>query len=114
MSVDAALQAALQPLAKPVFPHFYTGDALEYITTNYTVLPQVFADRAPRAARYLVQVHYFLPHKENPNAMIQSISRALFDAAFTWPSVVDATDREGQHYVLECEYADGGGYYGAG
>ena len=33
-------------------------------------------------------------------------------AGFTWPQVTDATDAEGQHWVLECEYADGGGLYG--
>lgn len=113
MSVDEALQTALQPLYPGlVFPQLYTGEELEYLVTNYTVLPQVFAERAPRAARYLVQVHYYLPHKQNPNPGKLRISRALFEAGFTWPDIQDATDREGQHYVLECEFVNGGGYYG--
>lgn len=112
MSVDSTLQTALAPMGIPVSPNLYKGSALEYITTNYNVLPEVFADRAPNAARYLVQVHYLLPTGKNPNPMIGDISNALWYAGFTWPSVVNASDDEGQHYVFECEYADGGSRYG--
>ena len=111
-NVDNALQTALQSLGLPVYPVLYTGGELEYIVTNHTAIPAVYAERAPRAARHLVTVRYFLPWKKNPNPMILQISRALFDAGFTWPSVTDASDNEGQTYALECEYANGGGYYG--
>ena len=111
-SVDDALQAALQPLGLPVFPVLYTGDEKEYIVTNHTDLPQVFAERMPAAARHLVTVRYFLPWKHNPNPMILQISRALSDAGFTWPSVTEASDNEGQCYALECEYANAGGAHG--
>lgn len=112
MSVDSKLQTALTPLGVPVSPNLYQGEAIEYITTNYNTLPEVFADRAPNAARYIVQVHYMLPTGKNPNSMIGQISSALWSAGFTWPSVVNAADDDGQHYVLECEYADGGSRYG--
>lgn len=112
MSVDSVLSAALETvLPGAAFPNLYTGGLLNYAVWNYTELPQVFAERAPRAARYLVQVHYYLPHKENPNPGKLALQRALFAAGCTWPSIVPANDAEGQHYVLECEYADGGGYY---
>ena len=35
-----------------------------------------------------------------------------FDEGFTWPIPIDATDADGQHWTLECEYTDGGGFYG--
>ena len=100
------------PTGIPVSPNIYTGDELEYIVTNYSTIPEVYADRAPHAARYVVQVHYLLPHGQNPNTMLQGLSRALWEQGFTWPGIVNAGDSDGQHYVLECEYADGGGYYG--
>lgn len=107
--LDAAL-SALYPGA--VFPIVYTGPLLRYVVWNYDVQPSVWAERAPHAARYLVQVHLYLPHKEDPRTQLLAIQRALFDARFTWPEITDASDAEGQHWVFECEYADGGGYYG--
>ena len=112
MSVDQALTAALAQLGIPHAPNLYTGEETEYITTNYQIIPEVYAERAPRAARYLVQVHYYRPQGENPNATVQAIGRALWNQGFTWPAVENASDESGQHYVLECEYVNGGGFYG--
>lgn len=107
------LQGALETvLPGAVFPIVYTGGLTEYIVWNYNVLPAVWAEHAPQAARYLVQVHYYLPHKQEPREKLLSLQSALFNADFTWPNLTDAADAEGQHWVLECEYADGGGYYG--
>lgn len=114
MSVEmtTALQAACESvLPGAVFPNVYTGPLLRYVVWNYDEIPAVFAERAPRASRYLVQVHFYLPHKEEPLTGIQALRRALFDRQFTWPSLTDASDGDGQHYVLECQYADGGGFY---
>lgn len=93
------------------FPNAYTGGLLEYAVWNYSEIPTVFADRAPHAARYLIQVHHYLPHKINPNTIKRQLQRALFAAGCTWPNVVNASDADGQHYVFECEWCDGGGYY---
>lgn len=109
MTTDAAIKAALTML--PVYPNYYTGEDLEYIVYNYTALPQVYAERLPAAARYLVQVHLYLPHKKNPNALKVQISRALSEHGFTWPSITNGSDGDGQHYVFECEYANAGGVY---
>ena len=111
MSVDTALQTSLASLGLPVSPNIYRGQATEYIVTNYTTIPEVYAERVAHAARYLVQVHYLLPHGENPNETLADIAKALSSGGFTWASVTNASDDEGQHYVLECEYADGGAYY---
>lgn len=112
-NVDDALQAALQPLFPDrVFPNRYTGDALEYVTTNQTTIPEVHAESVGRAARYLVQVHYYCPNKYNPNPAKISISQALILAGFTTPTITPAHENEGQHWVLECEFANGGAWYG--
>lgn len=112
-NTDEALAAALDPLfPDKVFPNAYTGSAVEYIVYNYTTLPQVFGEGLPAAARYLVQVHYYLPPKKNPNLGKLQISQALKDQGFTWPDIENASDSEGQHYVFECEYVNAGGVYG--
>lgn len=110
--IDARLQAALRPSALPVFPNLYTGPELEYIVTNYSALQVLHAGDKPNAARYLTQVHYYLPHKKNPNPMLETLCKTLFDAGFTAPSITSASDANGQHYVLECETWDGGFGYG--
>ena len=110
--IDSRLQSALRPLGLPVFPNLYTGDDLEYIVTNSAVIPALPAGDRPHAARYLVQVHYYLPHKQNPNEMLEQLCAALFAARFTAPSIQNAADANGQHYVLECEGWDGGVDYG--
>lgn len=111
MNTDNAIKAALEGVL-PLFPNQYTGNELEYLVYNYSTIPDVFAEGVPHAARYFVQVHLYLPTKRNPNALKLQISRALHDAGFTWPSIENASDREGQHYTFECYYTNGGGFYG--
>ena len=107
------LNAALtEVFPDAVFPQLYSGPLPEYVVWNYSAFPALWAEGAPQAARYLVQVHLYLPHKKNPHAAILALSEAIFAAGITWPSVTDASDAEGQHWVLEGEYADGGGLYG--
>lgn len=112
MSVDAALQTALKPLGLPVFPNRYTGDALEYLVTWWTMLPEVHSGDRANAARYLVTVGYYLPDKQNPNGMLEQICTALAAADFTCPSVTPVDETRGQHWTIECEYCDGGFAYG--
>lgn len=111
--VSVALQQTLEAIMPgAVFPHVYTGPMKRYAVWNYEAIPTVWAEGVPQAAVYLVQAHLYLPHPENPHALILKLEKGLFDAGFTWPSLTDASDEDGQHWVLECEYADGGGYYG--
>lgn len=112
MSCDSALQTALRPLGLPVYPNKYTGQVLEYIVTNYTALGAAHGGDFAQAARYLVQVHYYLPDKKNPNPMLDRLRLALAAADFTSPDVIPAHSEHGQHYTLECEYCDGGVDYG--
>jgi hypothetical protein len=119
MSCAEALQTALKPLGLPVYPNKYTGPELEYIVTNYTTLGSAHGGDFAQAARYLVQVHYYLPDKQNPHETLEAICRALVDADFTCPEVIDVDDAapslnnaHGSHWLIECEFADGGYRYG--
>lgn len=111
MSCDEAINDAFGEIL-PLFPNVYTGEDLRYLVYNYFVIPQVYAEHVAHAARYSVQLHLYLPHKENPNAVKLAIINACVAAGFTFPSMTNASDKEGQHYVFEFEYANGGGFYG--
>ena len=113
MNTNVALKKALDPLLPgKTAPIEYTGKSLEYITWNHSMIPDVFADGTAHAARYFVQVHYFLPNGKNPDPMKVKICQALVNADFTCPSITDANEAAGQHYVFECEYCNAGPMYG--
>ena len=106
------LMGAIGPLfPDAVFPQVYTGPLVRYVVWNYDVLPRVWAEGIPHAARYLVMVHYYLPHGEDPRGAILGLQRALSNAGFTWPSLTDATDSDGQHWVLECDVSKCPGFF---
>lgn len=107
MSVNRTIKCAIEPIVPVCVPDIYTGNATEYCTFNYTELPANFGDNKPNAIRYLVQVHWLSPSGVNPATKKKKIKNALYDADFTYPVVVNATDADGQHYVFECEYVDG-------
>lgn len=111
MSCDEAINSAFGEIL-PLFPNVYTGEELRYLVYNYYVIPQVYAEATAHAACYSVQLHLYLPHKENPNTLKIAIISACVVGGFTFPSMTNASDKEGQHYVFEFEYANGGGYYG--
>lgn len=107
MSIDSAIRNAITPIIPIVKPNVYTGSETEYCVFNYTELPTLHGDNSPHAIRYLVQVHWFLPTGTNPNAKKKQIKNALMNAGFTYPSVINASDGDGQHFVFECQYVDG-------
>lgn len=106
-TIDEKLLRVLSAIVPDAAPNLFDGDALEYITWTYSTIPVIFAESRPHAARYLVSVHWFLPHGTNPNGKKLQICQGLHDAGFTYPSITNASDKLDQHYVFECEYADG-------
>ena len=106
MNLDERIRTALDGVCDVIVPQVYTGDAKEYVVFNYSEYPLVFADDEPQTVGYSVQVHLFMPLKVNPNTQKESIKIALFTAGFTYPSIQDVTDEDGQHYVAETTYSE--------
>ena len=106
MNLDARIKTALAGICSVTVPQVYTGDATEYIVFNYSEYPLEFADNAPHTVGYSIQVHLFMPLKANPNTMKNNIQNALFTAGFSYPSIQDVTDEEGQHYVFMSTYEE--------
>jgi len=106
MNLDERIRTALTDICDVIVPQVYTGDAQEYIVFNYSEYPLEFADNAPHTVGYSIQVHLFMPLKANPNTMKNNIQNALFTAGFSYPSIQDVTDEEGQHYVFQTTFEE--------
>lgn len=111
VSVEARIVAALSPFGDPVEKSLLYAAANKRPRRYYTFIVQSFGDAygddEPGCERWLAQVHLFAPLAENCILRAAQTKKALFEAGFTWPSMVDATDQDGQHYVFECETAAG-------
>ena len=107
MTLNEKIIAVVSPIVPVCVPDILATEAGEtpperYCTFNYTELPDGIGDNCAALTRALVQVHYFAPLK----ASTLTVRRALRDAIaavddFTLPSIENATDETGQHYVLE-------------
>lgn len=121
MTVNEALRGAILPLVPVCEPDRYDGDAKEYCTFVYDDQPEVFAEGRPHCIRQLVVLNWYAPRDMDPLQKKRQICRALKNAGFTWPYVQNATDGAGyanpftqastntlvQHFIFECEWADG-------
>ena len=106
--LDNKIKTAVEPLVAECVPGLYTGEAEEYCTFNCTEIPSAFGDNRPHAVRYLVQLHWFLPLKRRPYPKKKALRRALMAVrGFAAPTITDATDGDGQHYVYELEAVHG-------
>lgn len=108
MSINSTLKAALEPVA-PAEADVYEGKARVYITFGYSSVPADFGDDEPSHERFLVHAHLFAPVGENTLSKRRAIKKALAAAGTTWPSYENASDKNGQHHVFECEIADAAG-----
>ena len=81
----------------------------EYIVYQYDEAGILYAEDRPRMILCRLMVHLFLPTGQNPRSLKRRIREALHDAGGTWPAVINANDREGQHYIFECEMLEGNG-----
>lgn len=107
MTIDERIQTMLYGLEDTIAPNVYTGSATEYLVYNYYTGGAVYAERRPRALVYSVMVHLYLPQGQSPTEKKNDVCEAIFAAGGTWPTVTNASDSEGQHYVFEFELAAG-------
>lgn len=112
MSVSGRIRRAILPLVPVCVPDLYRPKPgqppeTEYCTFQYDEFPDLFADDAPGMIQYLIQLHWFLPAGRDPVAKKKQLRRALAEAGFTYPEVVNASGEDGQHYVFECRCTEG-------
>ena len=105
-TVAATVRAAVLPIVPVCAPDVYRGKQQEYCVYTMFRRPTLFGDDRPHAMRYLVSVHWFAPVQINPTEKVLAISRALASIG-TYPTVENASDLTGQHYVFQFEAVDG-------
>ena len=111
MSVNERIIAAATTVVPVCVPGGYApseGEAVDiYCTFNVTQAPECFGDDGPEALLDLVQLHLYAPLGTNTMALRRDLRRAVFLEGFTYPAVEDASDLEGQHFVLEFQDVEG-------
>lgn len=122
MDAFVAIQNALRPFGYPCVPGRYTGKENRFFEYNYAHRGGGnFGDNKPACNVASVQVHLFLPLKEDFRGIMNSVQGALDEAEFTWPDVTvrdEYDDIEAEengtrqrldgvrHIIFECEYEE--------
>ena len=106
MSINETLRAVLEPIA-PAEADAYEGKKAVYITFNYHSTPINYGDDEPEQERVSIQVHLYAPLGYDITAKRRAVKKALASAGFTYPTYTNASDKDGQHHVFECETAQG-------
>ena len=107
MTLNEKIIAVVSPVVPVCVPDLLVTKPEEtpperYCTFNYSELPEGIGDNAAHLARAVVQVHYFAPLKASTLAVRHALRDAIAAVDnFTLPSIENATDATGQHYVLE-------------
>ena len=108
MSLEERIREAVTPIVPEFAADVYTGDADSYCVLNATEMPDGFGDNRPHAIRYLVQLHWYFPLRTDPRVTKRALREAIGGLrCYTWPTVTDATDRDGGHLVFEFQAVDG-------
>lgn len=110
MGLNERLCAAVTPVVAICRPDEYVPEPGEnpdeYCTYNRAEYPRLFAAGKPRRVVYLYQLHYYLKLGANPETKLRALKLAVLAAGFTAPSAVNASDVDGQHWVLEFEASE--------
>lgn len=106
MTVFEKIIEAIKPFDLPHAPDIYTGKKKSYFTYNYSDDRGLgFGDDGCDLSVAYIQVHFFLPIKENFIEKKKQIRDRLVMMGFTYPSIriVTEEDRGLRHLVFECE-----------
>lgn len=107
MSINPIIIAALKPTGYEIVPDMRKVAGPVGFAFNYWTSGDAYGDDAPQQEIYHVQVHLFCPSSFDSVVLRKQTKALLFAADFTFPQMTDSSDKDGQHWVFECEYATG-------
>ncbi|MEG1427442.1 MAG: hypothetical protein RSC76_07110 [Oscillospiraceae bacterium] len=102
--IDEIIKKALEHIAS-VVSDFNYGCEETNIVYQYNSRGELFGDDCPGAEVYSVLVHLNALPGVDLSAEKKEIKRSLFRAGFSYPTCINASDQDSQHYVFESEYA---------
>lgn len=97
---------AMEPFGWPHAPDLYTGKAERFFYYNYADDRGLgFGDDGCDLSVAYVQVHVWLPMKDNIVTLKRKIRDRLVEQGFTYPSIENLTEdsMRMRHLVFECE-----------
>jgi len=98
---------ALRPFGCPCVPDIYKdGESDKWFTYNYASdYGTGYSDDEPEFAIVSIQVHLFLPEREDFIHLKKKVRRALFNQGFTFPEVTVLLEKDTgtRHLVFECD-----------
>ena len=109
MTAFAKLKEALLPLGIPLVTDFSGGDYDTYITINEAGdAGRNDGDDEPGCNVLSVQVHLFLPLRQDYLSLKREIRKSIFRAGYTYPSVTVLTDAEldVRHIIFEADITE--------
>ena len=117
MDALTAIKNVADNLGYPSRPDLYKGDADRFVTYNYAKISgDNYGDDRPDCNVAAVQVHLYIPLKENFISRLTTMQNALFEAGFTWPDVTVLTEYDEtqtvdgldgiRHIAFECDYEE--------
>lgn len=106
VSIESQIRTALASFEHKVYPDTYNGSDKTYFVFNHNTIPDDFGSNQPNHERALIQVHLFCPHTFDSVKLRKDIKLALLGAGFTYPSMTNASDEDGQHWVFEFQVAE--------
>ncbi len=107
MSIESRIKAALASFGYPTYPNAYSGSEPNYFTFNYNTFGDDHGDNKPQHEKALIQVHFFCPNDFDSVATRKIIKRKLYESGFGYPKMTPAGNENDQHWVFECESAEG-------
>jgi len=112
MSIEERIVQAMAPFGLPCVHPNYDGEEKAFLTFNISAVPMNFADDAPLHEKWIIELHLFAPVAQNTRKLRKQIRRAIFEAGFTYPDQVDASeaykkaDGSEQHIIFDFEDAE--------
>lgn len=95
---------AIAPFGFPYAPDVYTGEAERYFVYNYAdERGAIYGDDVPLETVASVQVHLYLPWKEDFISLKNKVRKSLLREGFTYPEVTNIKDEDKRHIIFECE-----------
>mgnify|MGYP006865385504 CR=1 FL=1 len=107
MTTFEKIMKALRPFGYPCVRDVYEGgESDRWFTYNYADdYGDGYSDDEPGFAIVSVQIHFFLPWKEEFIHVKNKIRKALLDQDFTFPEVTVLLEKDTgiRHLIFECE-----------
>lgn len=105
MDLNDKIIAVAKPIVGICVADSYEAGSQEiYSTFNFTEMPEGAGDNGACAVRASCQLHLYCPRDFDSRQMRRALRHAIAETEdFTPPTVTNAGDAEGQHYVFEFE-----------